>query len=181
MSKLPAFALAGVAAAALAGTAVAAKPNSHVMNVPLPDGSVAHVQFVGDVAPKVTIDPAAPFAAAMGDWAPLPSFAGFDPIIQQMNRETEAMMRQAQQMSRLPAGGAAAPYVAAFGNAPAGAGSSTTIVSYSNGNSTCTRTTEAVSQGAGKPPKVTTTVSGNCGAAAAPVQPAPSSAPINRT
>ena len=43
MRKLPAFAFAGVAAAALAGTAVAAAPKTHVMNVPLPDGSMARV------------------------------------------------------------------------------------------------------------------------------------------
>jgi hypothetical protein len=154
------------------------------MNVPLPDGSVAHVEYVGDVAPKVTVDPARPFAAAMGDWAPFASFAGFDRMIEQMNRETEAMMRQAQQMQQVAGhtvAGGATPYVAAFGNAPAGASSSTTIVSYSNGNSTCTRTTEAVSQGPGKPPKVTSSVSGNCGSPAAPAQPSPSSAPINRT
>jgi hypothetical protein len=177
--KLPAIALAGVAAATLAGTAVAANRNSHVMNVSLPDGSVAHVEYTGDIAPKVTVDPARPFAAGFGDWAPLPSLAGFDRMIAQMNRETEAMMRQAQQMARQPVGGAV-PYVASFGNAPAGV-TSTTIVSYSNGNSTCTRTTETVSQGPGKPPKVTSSVSGNCAADPAPGQPAPSSAPINRT
>ena len=55
MNKLPA--LAGIAAAAIAGTAIAAGSKSHVMNVPLPDGSVAHIQYVGDVAPKVTVEP----------------------------------------------------------------------------------------------------------------------------
>jgi hypothetical protein len=43
------------AAAAIAGTALAATRNSHVMNVALPDGSVARVEYVGNVAPKVTV------------------------------------------------------------------------------------------------------------------------------
>lgn len=165
MRRLPAFVIAGVAAAALAGTAIAAAPKSHVMNVPLPDGSVARVQYVGDVAPSVTVAP--PPADAAGPWAmPFPSFAGFDRMIEQMNRQTEAMMRQAQQAAHQPAG--AAPYIASFGSVPAG-GTSTTVVSVSNGGGTCTRTTEVVSQGPRKPPKVTSTVSGQCGGGAAAV------------
>jgi hypothetical protein len=180
--KLFAIACAGVAAAALAGSAVAANRASHVMNVALPDGSTARVEYVGDVAPKVTIAPARPFAAATEGWMPLPSFAGFDAMFEQMSRQTEAMIRQAQQMAAHPGLGGAAPYVASFGNAPAGASSSTTIVSYSNGSGTCTRTTQTVSQGAGKPPKVTTSVSGNCGAQNAPQHaPAASSAPLSNT
>ena len=177
MRKLPL--IAGSAALALAGVAVAAKPLTHAMDVPLADGSVVHVEYVGNVAPKVVL---APRAVPVADWAmpALPSFAGFDRMIAEMNRETDAMMRQAQQMARQPAGGAATPYVASFGNVPAAA-TSTTVVSYSNGGSTCTRTTQSVSQGAGKPPKVTTSVSGNCAATAGPALPPQSSAPISRT
>ena len=181
MRKLFAIACAGVAAAAVAGSAVAASRSSHVLNVPLPDGSTARVEYVGDVAPKVTVTPARPLAAATGGWMPLPSFAGFDGMFEQMNRETEAMIRQAQQMAAQPAAGGPASYVASFGNAPAGASSSTTIVSYSNGSGTCTRTTETISQGAGKP-QVTTSVSGDCGSRAAPQHaPKPSSAPLSNT
>ena len=159
MRKLPAFAIGGIAAAALAGTAMAAAPKSHVMDVPLPDGAVAHVQYVGDVAPKVTIAPR-PYAADEGPWAmAFPSFAGFDRMMAEMQRRSDEMMRQARQMSRQPTG--AAPYIASYGNMPAG-GSSTTIVSVSNNGVTCTRTTEIVSQGPGKPPKVTSNASGQC-------------------
>ena len=73
------------------------------MNVPLPDGSVARVEYVGDVAPKVTVAPRAR-GAAMGDWGPqampFPSFAGFDRMIEQMQRQSQEMMRRAQEMSR---------------------------------------------------------------------------------
>ena len=164
MRKLPAFAFGGIAAAALAGTAIAAAPKSHVMDVPLPDGSIAHVEYVGNVAPKVTIAPR-PYAEADGPWAmAFPSFAGFDRMMAEMQRRSDEMMRQAQQMSRQPAG--AAPYIASWGNMPAGQ-TSTTIVSVSNNGTTCTRTTEVVSQGPGKAPKVTSNASGQCGDAAA--------------
>jgi hypothetical protein len=165
--KLPAFAFAGIAAAALAGTAVAAAPKTHVMNVPLPDGSVARVEYVGDVAPKVTVAPR-PFADAAGPWAmSFPSFASFDRMIADMQRRSDEMIRQAQQIARQPAG--AAPYIASYGNLPAGQ-TSTTVVSVSNNGATCTRTTEVVSQGPGKPPKVTSNTSGQCGDAAAPAK-----------
>ena len=164
MRKLPAFAFAGVAAAALAGSAIAAAPKSHVMSVPLPDGSVARIEYVGDVAPKVTVAPR-PLADADMPWAmPFPSFGNFDRIMADMQRRSAEMIRRAQEMAQQPATGAA-PYIASYGDLPAG-GTSTTVVSVSNGGGTCTRTTEVVSQGAGKPPKVTTNVSGQCGAAA---------------
>ncbi len=181
MRKLPAFALTGVAAAALAGTAVAAAPKApaakmHVMNVPLADGSSVRVEYAGDVAPKVTVVPDA-MAEASGTWGmPFPSFAGFDRMMRDMQRQSQEMIRHAQEMAHQPAGpGGAAPYIASYGNLPAG-GTSTTVVSYSTGGSTCTRTTEVVSEGAGKPPKVTSNVSGECGGAAA----APGHA-VNRT
>lgn len=160
MRKLPAFGFAGVAAAALAGTAYAAAPKTHVMNVPLPDGSMARVEYVGDVAPKVTIAPRA-IADSAGAWAiPFPSFAGFDRMIAEMQRQSREMMRRAQDMSHHGAG--ASPYIASYGNLPAGQ-TSTTIVSVSNNGQTCTRTTNVVSLGQGKPPKVTSNVSGQCG------------------
>jgi hypothetical protein len=135
------------------------------MNVALPDGSIARVEYVGNVAPKVTVAPR-PLADAAMPWAtPFPSFAGFDRMIEEMNQRTEQMMRQAQQAAHQPA--RAAPYIASYGDLPAG-GTSTTVVSVSNGGATCTRTTEVASQGVGKPPKVTSNVSGQCGEAAAP-------------
>jgi hypothetical protein len=177
MRKLPAVALAGVAAAALAGTAIAASSKTHAMNVPLPDGSVARIQYVGDVAPKVTVE-SGQLAGIDRAWAPLalPSFAGLDQMMARFNQ-------QMQEMGRQPLG-EPGMNVAAYGNLPGGA-TSTSVVSYSNGTSTCTRTTEMVSQGHGKPPKVTTNVSGNCSGIApqAPTTPAPPAppAPITRT
>lgn len=161
------FAIAGTAAA-LAGTAIAASPKTHRMDVPLPNGGVVHVDYVGDVAPKVTVAPVQPG----GLWAPMafpamPAFGNFDRMFDQMQQQ----MRQIEQVSRQAPG----MNVAAYGDMPAGS-SSMTVISTSNNGVSCTRTTEVVSQGAGKPPKVTSNVSGDCGAApqaapAAPVKP----------
>jgi hypothetical protein len=172
--KAGAYALAGVAAVALAGTALAASKNSHVMNVPLPDGSVAHVEYVGDVPPKVTVAPA-PLPGGDLWMSGLPSMANFDRMFEQMDRQ----MRQIEQMARQPAG-IPGMNVAAYGNMPAGA-NSVTVISTSNGGVTCTRTTEVVSQGAGKPPKVTSNVSGNCGASGQPTPQAAPGKPLDRT
>lgn len=160
MTKLSVLAFGGLVAAALGSAALAASAKPKVMNVPLPDGSVVRVQYVGEVAPRVTVDPA-PLAGPMwnGPFAPL---ASLDRMIGEMNRRTQEMLRQAQQMAGSPGNASGvAPTIASFGNLPAGQ-ASTTIVSVSNGRSTCTRTTEVVSQGAGTPPKVTSTVSGEC-------------------
>jgi hypothetical protein len=169
--KLAMFAIAGTAAA-LAGTAIAASPKTHRMDVPLPNGGVVHVDYVGDVAPKVTVAPVQPG----GLWAPMafpamPAFGNFDRMFDQMQQQ----MRQIEQVSRQAPG----MNIASYGGMPEGS-SSVSVVTTSNGGTSCTRTTEIVSQGAGKPPKVTSNVSGNCGATpqAAPAAP---SQPINRT
>jgi len=59
MRKAHAIVLAGLGAATLAGAAAAASGKAtHHMTVPLPDGSVANIEYVGDVAPKVNVSPA---------------------------------------------------------------------------------------------------------------------------
>lgn len=168
MRKAFGLVLAGLGAAAIAGAAVAASRDSHVMNVALPDGSTARVEYVGDVAPKVTVVPAA-----------VVPFGMFDRGMFDMDRQIDAMMRQVDAMARAPVAVAGAPgmNVAAYGNAPAGS-QSVTVVSTSNGSKTCTRTTEVTSQGAGKAPKVVSNVSGDCTAAAGP---APAPAPAKPT
>src|SRR5579864_8560098 len=158
MRNASAIVLAGLGAAAIAGAAVAASRDTHTVNVPLPDGSTARVEYVGDVAPKVTVMP-----------APVSPFGLFDRGMFEFQPQIDAMMHQVDAMARMPAARAGAPgmNVAAFGNAPEGS-SSVTVVSTSNGSKTCMRTTEVTSQGAGKPPKVVTNVSGDCGPAPAP-------------
>jgi hypothetical protein len=163
MRKAYAIVLAGLGAVTLAGAAVAASRDTHVLNVPLPDGSTARVEYVGNVAPKVTVTQA-PMSVAF------PEFGMFDRTMADMQRQMDAMMRQANEMAAHPVAGVPGMNVAAYGNAPAGA-QSVTVVSTSNGAKTCTRTTEVTSQGPGKAPKVVTNVSGDCGAAPAAQNP----------
>lgn len=161
MRKAFAIVLAGLGAAALAGAAAAASRDTHVMNVPLPDGSTARVEYVGSVAPKVTVTPAPTFGG-------FPAFGMFDRTMADMQRQIDAMIRQANEMASRSIARAPGMNVAAYGNVPAGA-QSVTVVSTSNGAKSCTRTTEVTSQGPGKPPSVVTSVSGDCG----PTQAAP--------
>src|SRR3954447_575906 len=109
MRKAFRLVLAGLGAVALAGAAAAASQDHHTMNVPLPDGSTAKVEYVGDVAPKVTVVP-----------APLSSFGLFDRSMFDIQRQIDAMMKQADAMARMPLAGAPGMNVAAYGNAPAG-------------------------------------------------------------
>lgn len=162
MRKLSAYAFGGLLGVALSTAALsAAVAKTNVMNVALPDGSVVHVEYVGNIRPKVTLAPPS-LAGPVGSEAPFASFAGFERMIDDMNRQTEALLRQAQEMARQPASSAAAtPSIASFGNIPPGQ-TSTIVVSVSDGGSTCSRTTQVVSGGPGKPPKVTSSASGQC-------------------
>ena len=160
MRKAYAIVLAGLGAVTLTGAAVAASRDTHILNVPLPDGSTARVEYVGNVAPKVTVTPT-PLSTAV------PSFGMFDRSMFDMQRQIDAMMRQIDQVARQPIAGTPGLNVASYGNAPAGT-NSVTVVSTSNGAKTCTRTTEVTSQGPGKPPKVVTNVSGECAGVPAP-------------
>jgi hypothetical protein len=151
-----AFVLAGLGAVMLAGAATAASRDTHIFNVPLPDGSTARIEYVGNIVPKVTVTPA-PMSNGF------PGFGMFDRSMADMQRQIDAMAREANEMVAHPVVGTPGMNVAAYGSAPAGA-QSVTVVSTSNGSKTCTRTTEVTSQGPGKPPKVVTNVSGDCGA-----------------
>ena len=157
MREAFAIVFAGLGAVTLTSAAVAASRDTHTLNVPLPDGSTARVEYVGNIAPKVTVTP----ASVAGPFAP---FDLFDRSAFDMQRQIDAMIRQVDQMTRRPMAGAPGLNVASYGNAPAGS-TSVTIVSTSNGTQTCTRRTDVTSAGPGKPPKVLTSVSGNCGEA----------------
>lgn len=154
MRKAFGLALGGLGAITLAATATAASRNTHVLNVPLPDGSTARVEYVGDIAPKVTVLPAqTPFA--------FPAFGLFDRNMFDVQRQLDAMMRDIRGISDPAAAGREPMNVAAYGNVPAGA-TSVTVITTSDGSKTCTRRTEVISAGPGKAPKVATSASGNC-------------------
>ena len=166
MRKAYAIVLAGLGAVTLTGAAAAASRDTHILNVPLPDGSTAKVEYVGNAAPKVTVTP----APLVAPWAP---FGLFDRSAFDMEQQIDAMMRQVDQIARQPIAGAPGLNIASYGNAPWGS-SSVTIVTTSNGSQTCTRRTDVTSEGPAKPPKVISSVIGNCGEThTAPTPPKP--------
>src|SRR3546814_11115005 len=87
--------LAGAAAIATAGTAIAAANHNRVMTIDLPDGSLARIEYQGDVAPKVTVEPALRFAPGRFVDPALPAtFALFARIDADTDPPTAAMFRQ---------------------------------------------------------------------------------------
>lgn len=155
MRKALRLTLAGLCGLLVAGTAAAASQRTQVMNVPLPDGSTARIEYVGEVAPKVTVNPS-PLLVRFPEIGPIHR-SMFD-----MQRRIEAMIRNMRDLA--PSSVLAAPTVnvAGYGDMPAGT-SSVTIVTTSDGTKTCTRRTEVTSQGPGRAPKVESSVSGHCG------------------
>ncbi|MGN6377179.1 MAG: hypothetical protein ACTHMG_16715 [Sphingomonas sp.] len=157
--------VAGVATMALAGTAMAADHaiQTHVMNVALPDGSVAKVHYVGDQAPRIAVVP----VAAMVPVAMVDPFAGFERMFAAMDAQADAMMRHAAMVSQMPAANAQLNQ-AAIKKLPAG------TVSYSYVSTTssngCTQTVRMTSTGGDQQPQVIRTSAGKCDAAAKPMQ-----------
>lgn len=149
--------LAGGAALLAAGTAAAAE-ELHTMNVALPDGSVARIEYTGEIAPKVTIVPSGARTVIVYD-----PFAGFDRMIAAMEARHRAMMLQMAALEEAAAEAAAGGQpglVTVSGGLPAGVHYS--YVSSTTDANGCTRTVEYRSDGSDQAPKVTRTSAGNC-------------------
>lgn len=152
--------LGGLATAALAGTAVAAEHAVHVMNVAMPDGSVAKVRYVGDTPPQVRIVPvrAVPMMpVAMID----PGFAAMGRMMASMDAQADAMMRQAAMMQQMPATGNAPFQHADMKKLPGGGTMSYSYVSTTSSGG-CTQTVRATSDGSSDQPQVIRTSAGKC-------------------
>lgn len=167
MPKLRTAVLAGAATVLFAGAAAAATAKFHTMSVDLPDGSVAHIQYVGDVAPKVSVEPVdARQVAFLDPFAAMDrQFADLQRVSAMMERQHAEMMRQlATAQAQATAAARPGGQFVVTGNMPAGSSYQYTIVSSSSGKGTCTQTVEWRSDGAGKQPQVTRASSGDCGA-----------------
>jgi hypothetical protein len=158
MRHLSTLLVGGIAALTLAGaTAMAAERQdpTHEITVRLPGGGVERIEYTGNVAPRVIVD-SAPLFAPIGFWSD-PAFASLDRISAEIDRQMDAMFRQAM---------SGAPFTnglneAVLGKLPEGA-SSYSMISTSTGNGFCMRTTETTITGNGKPQTVSHQ-SGNCG------------------
>lgn len=169
MRKIRTAVLAGVVGLVAVGTAMAASHDKHLLNIAMPDGSIAKIEYQGDVAPRVMVTPAEtvavpialfePFAVSAFDTEP---FAALDRMAAQMDREMNAVIRQAaalQQAQPLSPDGKLD--MAAFGKMPAGT-IHYSFVSTSSGNGTCNRTVQMTYYGQGQQPKILQTSSGDC-------------------
>ncbi|HEY2034475.1 MAG TPA: hypothetical protein VGH02_12390 [Rhizomicrobium sp.] len=136
-------------ALALAGTAAfAANSDVHHMTVRLADGSVAKIEYTGDVAPKISL--AAPRPMSLAAFAPqfgFAPFANFQQIDAMMDAQMRAMQSQINAMMAMPPGfniGSNAPIEAAFGKMAPGAhfcAQSVSITTDANGKQNIERKT----------------------------------------
>ena len=163
MRKIRASVLAGAAMIGAAGAAVAAIQDTHVMKVDLPDGSVARIEYSGNVAPKVVVAPGPALPTTIGYLAPfdVAPMALFDRVFEQMDRQTDRMLRQVAALDAQPVQANGQLNIAARGGLPAG------MVRYSfiaaaDGKGLCSRSVQVTSLGTGQPPKVISSASGNC-------------------
>ena len=158
--------LAGAAAIALvgvAGLAIAEIKNAHVLDVRLPDGSLAHIRYVGDTPPTVSFGPPPPvlsvLSPAYDPFGPDSPFAALERISRAMDRQAEAMLREASARPGL----FTEPDLTQVdvGKLPPGA-QGFSVVSTMSGHGVCARSVEYRSLGDGKPPQVVTRTSGAC-------------------
>lgn len=162
MRKLRTAVLTGIAALAVAGVGLAAARDTHTLKVDLPDGSVAPIEYRGDIAPKVTLAPvsyAMPVAFADGlDSTP---FAALDHVAAELDRETAAMIHRAAQLQTPPMLAQHKLEMVALGKLPA-AIVHYQIVSTAGGSGSCTRSVEMTSYGWDQKPGIISTSSGDC-------------------
>lgn len=162
----------GAAAVALlgAGVAEAATAGLHTMKLDAPDGSVVHVEYTGDVAPRVEIVPADARAPATVPMMVDP-FAGMERISAMMDAQMNAMMQRAaliqQQTASMQQHAVATtdgePGLTVAGGVPQGV--HMTYYSSSTDANGCTRSISYSSDGSGAQPKMTQAASGGCDAA----------------
>ena len=179
MRKLRTALIAGVVTLGIAGAAVAAAERVHVMNVNLPDGGVAQIHYIGDVAPRIQVVNAPSASVQMAVPAgfgalELEHVAQDDPFVQmdmmmaQMEQRHNAMMQHFAQMEQAAAAASRANgrqtmQVAQQGSQP----QQGSVVKYSfysstSGQNGCTQTVEWRSDGSAKEPEVVRASSGDC-------------------
>ena len=158
MRKVTKLLLAGAGALTLSGVAIAAADNHHIMNVVMPDGSVAQIHYVGNVAPQVVAVPAAQ-TVAMAD-----PFEMMDRISYEMDRRMDAMLQQASAMAQAAPAANGQLSEAALKSMPPGT-VSYSFTSYSSGNgASCSQSVQVTSLGQNQAPKVERQSQGDCSA-----------------
>lgn len=168
--------IAGTLGLVCAGGVYAAAQNVHVMKVALPDGSVAQIHYVGDVAPQIVLAPAAE-PVAFAD-----PFAMMDQVAADMDRQQQAMLQQVAAMQAQAARSPQVQTASTNGNAAPQGVYHYSYVSTSGGQGGCTQSYELTSYGNAAPKEVSQQ-SGDCKGvaplvkASAPATPAPAPKP----
>ena len=164
-SILAGIAVLGVTACALPSIAMVLA--RHELSAPLADDGAATARYVGDTAPHVWITPPALQAAWMQprDDGAFASFAGFDQMAADMDRQMAAMMRQANMMMAMPDTQELTD--ATLQGMPAGSQSTSVISTSFGGGNACIRIVQVSTSVHGGKPQVMSRSSGNCGTAAA--------------
>jgi len=166
MRKLRTAVLTGIAVLAAGGIGFAAGRDAHEMKVDLPDGSIARIEYKGDVTPKVSFGQPAPavpvaFPGAL-DASP---FETFDRIAADMERQTAAMVHEVGALQAMPSLGDGKADLAALSKLPPGT-MHYQFVSISDGRRTCDRRIDVTAYGPDQKPKIVSTSSGDCKALA---------------
>lgn len=153
--------LAGIGALALGGTALAAPPDSKVIRVTYPDGSVQHIRYRGNVAPRILIvpvyRPAAPFTHIRQE------MIRFDRMMAEMDQRMSLMMRQAAQLAQSQAAANESLRLVAGERLPPGT-VRYSFVSTTSGGKTCSRSVRVIATDPDQPARVERTSSGDCAA-----------------
>lgn len=160
MRLLPSLLL--VAGIGLAGTAGAFAANGqiHQMTIKLPAGGVAHVTYIGDKAPKVTVDQNAAMLAAFRNE---PALAMFAQMQADMNRQMQAM----QATFNDPALWQRPELDTAILNGTPNSAQDMFSISTKGGGNFCMQSVQIIQNGNEKP-KVVRRTEGNCGGSASP-------------
>lgn len=165
---------AAIALVGVGGLAVAEIKTAHVLDVRLPDGSLAQIRYVGDTPPTMSFAPTpmgfSILSSTSDPLGPASPFAALERISEALDHQAEAMFREVRAQSALPLAGPSLTQVD-VGKLPPGA-EGFSMVSTMSGNGVCTRSFQYRSLGQGKPPQVVTRSSGAC--TANQEQPAPS-------
>ncbi len=170
MRRIEASLVAG-AMMIIASGAQAQSARSHALDIQLPDGAVAHIQYSGDVPPEVFFDarpvrPASPWLfPAFGPNSP---FAALDRLAEEMDRQAAHLLDEAAAISQHLRSHPEGLIEANSGGFPAGA-YSYSIVSTTSAGRVCGRGIEITSRGDGAKPRVVTRSFGNCAGGHAPV------------
>lgn len=159
MRTLTTILLAGISALAFGGAAAA--QTVHHMTIRLPDGAVEQIEYTGNVPPRVEVLPVTTLDSGLGPFwtSGDPVFAQFQQITAAMDREADAMLRQAEGMlARSPA---SAMWRIDTRNLPPGT-QSYSFTEVLGPNGTCSQSM-TISPGPDGRPHVVTHQSGNCG------------------